>query len=341
MNIYNEQGYLKVDEIAAAPEWLKVIIGARQVGKTYSVLKYHIDNNIPFILLRRTTEELNLIGDSPELNPFKVYEPEYKIGIFKSRKYYTINHYSVDEDGKTIKGEAVGMALSLSQIAHIRGFNGGSYRSIVFDEFIPEKAVRVLKTEGDALLNAYTTINSNRELNDQPPCQLWLLANSNNINSYILAALNLTADVIKARRKKIEVFKSGEALIIQPQSFSVLEKRRDTALMRQVRKDDEFYGMAINNDWSYDDSPLIQQLSIKHMTPLFSYGKEIYAWESDRFIYFCKAPHNVSPYGRGSWDLEQLRADYLWLTRYYAEGLVLFSDLYTLNQFRQIFTITF
>ena len=33
MNIYLDNGYLNAAELAADPSWLKVIIGARQIGK--------------------------------------------------------------------------------------------------------------------------------------------------------------------------------------------------------------------------------------------------------------------------------------------------------------------
>ena len=336
MKIYNEQGYLYVDDIAKHNSWLKVLIGARQIGKTYNVLKYHLDNNIPFIFLRRTTEELNLIGGSAELNPFKPFEPEYKIGLFKTGKYWTVNHYT--EEGKS---EAVGLALSLAQIAHIRGFNGSNYASIIYDEFIPEKSVVTRKTEGDALLNAYTTINGNRELNGAPPCTLWLLANSNNINSPVLEAFELTDDVIKARAKGIEIYYDEGAIIVQPRSRAVLDKRKDTALMKRVNKKSTFYGMAIENDFSYDRSPLVQNLSIKHMTPLFSYGGFLYAWENDTGVYICRAYHNKDAYTSDSWSVEKMRSNYLWLIRYYAEGLVLFSDLHMITMFKQVFSISF
>ena len=333
MDFYTEQGYLNIDEIASAGAWLNVIIGARQVGKTYGALKYHLDNNIPHILLRRTSAELELIGSSPELNPYKVFAPEYDISIDRKGKYYLIK----DNAAEQVRG----LALSLSQIAHIRGFNGSAYQSIVFDEFIPEKSVVRRGNEGDALLNAYTTINGNRELNGQPPCKLWLLANSNDVNSPILEALNLTDIVLNMRRKHIEIYINNGVCVVQPLSTVITQQRADTALMRQIRRDGEFYGMSINNEFSYDESPLIKNFPLKGMTPLFSYDNTLYAWEDADLVYICRASHNKRPYKYSGYGREQLRKDYAWLVRAYAEELIYFSDMRLLALFKSIFDIDF
>lgn len=334
MNIYDDNGYLNIEEIAADPSWLKVIIGARQIGKTYGTLKYHLDHNIPHILLRRTTEELDMITGA-ETNPYKVFEPEYHTAIFKSGKFLTINDYV---DGQ--KTDSRGLVLSLAQIAHIRGFSGAAYKSIIFDEFIPEKHVHKFKSEGDALLNAYTTINGNRELTGEPPCMLWLLANSNDINNSILESLNLTDTVIQMRSKGWEWTRREGVLIVQPQRSAIVDKRKDTALMKVISSESEFYGMAIDNDFAYDKTPLVVSRSIKGMTPLFSFPP-LYAWEDDNLVYVCRAPHNKNKYGRTAWDREQLRADYLWIVRAYAAGLIRFSDIRLQAIFKQLFKIEF
>ena len=332
-SLYLDRGFINVEYIASQDAWLNVIIGARQVGKTYGVLKYHLDNDIKHILLRRTREELETIGASPELNPYKVFEPEYMARIAKHGKYFIIEDEK--HDGPR------GLALSLSQIAHIRGFNGREYQSIVYDEFIPEKGVIKRANEGDALLNAYTTINGNRELDGLPPCRLWLLANSNNINSPILEALNLTDTVIDMRRKHKEIYINNGVCVVQPASRKITEQRADTALMRQIRRDSEFYGMAIDNEFSYDMSPLIKTMPLKGMTPLFSYDGTLYAWESSDVIYICRAVHNKNAYKYTQYSREQLRKDYAWMVRAYAEELIYFSDMRLLALFKNLFEIDF
>ena len=81
--LYTPEGWLNIPYIAGQPAWLIVIIGKRQVGKTYGARKYMLDNNIYHILLRRTTAELDTISASPDLNPCKVFEPEHHTGLFR------------------------------------------------------------------------------------------------------------------------------------------------------------------------------------------------------------------------------------------------------------------
>ena len=338
-NIYDENGYINIPWIAARPTWLKVIIGARQVGKTYGTLKYHLDNNKPFILLRRTTEELDFISSSAELDPFLPFVPEYRTRIIKQAKSCMIKDY--DEAGKTIPESFRGMALSLPQISHIRGFNGSLYDSIVFDEFIPEKGVIVRKTEGDSLLNAYTTINGNRELQGLPPCTLWLLANTNNINSAILEALNLSNDIIRMRSRGLEYTEKNGVSIFQGTSARITEQRRQTALAQQINPDSDFARMAYANEWSYDKSPLVKPRSLKGMTPVCSYAGYMYIWEDQAGIYVCSAKHDAAPYKDDGFSTAQFTSDYAWLEPYYAGALITFSDELILARFKQLFNIDY
>ena len=334
MNIYLSNGYLNIEPIAQHPSWLKVLIGGRQIGKTFNTLHYHLEHNIQHLLLRRTTEELELI-QSTGLSPYSAFMPEYQTGIFKQGKLLTIRDY--DENGPK---EQRGLVMSLSQIAHIRGFNASFISSMIFDEFIPEPGVRVLKTEGDALLNAYTTINGNRELSGDPPLTLWLLANSNRIDSPILEALGLTDDIIRMRSKHLETFEREGVLIVQPESREVMERRKETALLKTINSGSEFYGMAVDNKFAYDESPLIKSQNIKYLKPLFGYAP-LYAWEGSNNIYFCRMTHKKDIYKGTKWDKERLRSDYGWIIRAYAEGLVTFADLHLLSVFKALFDIDF
>lgn len=336
-DLYHDNGYINVPAIAERPTWLKVLIGARQVGKTYGTLKYYLQARQPFILLRRTTDELRFIGNNSELDPFKKFEPEYKTRLFPSGGSYTIADY---DDKGMIPGSQRGIALSLPQISHVRGFDGSAFKAIIFDEAIPEKGVRVLSSEGDSLLNAYTTINGNRELEGEPPITLWLLCNTNNINSRILDALNLTDDIIAMRAKGQEYIEKNGVSIFQGMSTAVVEKRKQTALARQISAESEFAGMAFDNAWSYDDSPLIKQRSIKGMTPVCSY-KDMYIWEDAAGIYICRAQHKVERYKAGKYETEQFIGNYRWLKAWYAERLISFSDLKLITLFKQLFDLDY
>lgn len=339
-NIYEPAGWVNMPWIASRPTWLKVIIGARQVGKTYGALKYHLDNNIPFLLMRRTTKELEAIANNPKFDPFNKLAPEYKCKLFKYGDSYNIMDY--DDDYKPIEGTYRGSAISLPQIASVRGFDGSAFDAVILDEAVPEKIVRVLKAEGDAMLNAYTTIAGNRELEGRPPLTLWLLSNTNNINSPILAAFNLLDDIISMQAKNREYIETSNGVsIFFGKSERIIEKRKQTVLARQVSPDSTFSRMAYGNEWSYDISPIIRQRSIKGLTPLCSFANNLFIWEGAASIYVCAAPHTAEPYRDNDFEREQFRSNYRWLVPWYAEGLISFANIKLLAIFKQIFDLDY
>lgn len=337
IKIYDDKGYINVPAIAERPSWLKVLIGARQVGKTYGVLHYYLERRERFMLLRRTTAELQLIGSNSQLDPFRKFEPEYRVRLISSGGSYTITDY--DDEGPIPGGER-GVAMSLPQISHVRGFDGSLFNAVVFDEAIPEKGTRVLQTEGESLLNAYTTISGNRELEGRPPLTLWLLCNTNNINSRILDSLQITDDILYMRRKGLEFYEREGVSIFQGRSEVITEKRKQTALAKLIGEGSEFAAMAYGNEWSYDESPLIGQRSLKGYTPLCSYG-DMYIWENASGLYACRVQHKLERYKTGRYDTAQFIGNYRWIKMWYAERLVTFSDLRLLSIFKQIFDLDY
>ncbi len=344
-DLYLPEGWLNFEYIDKQPAWLIVILGKRQVGKTYGALQTMLRKGYYHMLLRRTTAELDTISASPDLNPYKVYEPEYHVCLFKqAKKLCRICDYILDEEGKAVPQDQRGLATSLAEIAHIRGFNGSAFTDLIFDEFIPEKGVIIRRSEGDSFLNAYTTINGNRELSGKPPLRAWLLANTNRIDSPILEALNLTDDILKMRRKgKEELLTSTGVYILQPDSVRISELRSDTALIKQISKKSEFYGMAQENQFSYDDSPYIRSLPLKGMQPLWGLEDRIYCWNRGDQMYICKASFKKSAapvYEDSRLGAEQLRMEHLYMKPYYYAGMICFSDLSVLARFKNIFGIT-
>ncbi len=342
-DLYTSEGWLNFEYIGSRPAWLIIILGARQVGKTYGCLKYMLDNNIYHILLRRTTAELETIAAAPDLNPYKVFEPAYYTGLFKqAKKLCRICDYTLDEEGKATPTDQRGIATSLAEIAHIRGFNGSSFTDLILDEAVPEKGVITRATEGEAFLNAYTTINGNRELSQKMPLRAWLLANTNRIDSPILESLGVVDDILYMRRKnKEEMLSYNGVYIVQPSSKKIIEQRAQTMLMKQVSEKSDFYGMAISNEFSYDSSPYIRNRSIKRMQPAWSYNNEIFCWSDERSFYICRAEFKKGgiAYDGSRTDRKRLYMDWITMKPYYYAGMIQFSDLRALSIFKILFDI--
>lgn len=341
-DLYLPEGWLNFEYIDSVPAWLIIILGKRQVGKTYGALQTMLKENYYHILLRRTTAELDTITASPDLNPYKIFEPEFHVGLFKqAKKLCRICDYILDEEGKAFPTDQRGIATSLAEIAHIRGFNGAAFTDLILDEAVPEKGVVTRRTEGEAFLNAYVTINGNRELKGEKPLRAWLLANTNRIDSPILESLNVIDDILYMRRKgKEELLTDRGVYILQPDSIKISEARAETALMKQVSHKSDFYGMAMENEFSYDMSPYIKTLSIKGMQPCWVYDNMLFCWQYPKGYYICRAPFKGGFRYEGSrTGREQLSMEWNILKQYYYAGMILFSDLRTLSIFKNIFQI--
>ena len=282
MNIYTSDGWLDVPHIAEICDRNNInfiiIIGKRQVGKTYGVLKYMIDSDKRFIFTRRVKTELDMLCKNVN-SPFEKIYP----GLieFKKNSEYTavLNRleYEETEDGeKVIKDvHQIGTAAALSTIGNIRGFNGDIYTDWVFDEFIPEEQLFKVRNEGDAFLNAHVTINGNRELEGRPCIRTWLLANSNNINSDILLALGISNIIEYMSKNHIEDYMDASrgVLILFPESNKIIEQRKKGGLAKLVDSESDFSKMAFENEFAYNDFSNIGVVSQAQCKPLLNVGK--------------------------------------------------------------------
>ena len=68
MNIYDSNGYLDMARILGGSADIIVILGARGTGKTYGALKYMLDTDSRFILMRRTQTQIDMVA-KPKIIP--------------------------------------------------------------------------------------------------------------------------------------------------------------------------------------------------------------------------------------------------------------------------------
>lgn len=240
---YNDQGYLIFEKITKRYNpFITVIIGGRGIGKTYSVLKYLIDNNKKFIFVRRTSSEREFLRNI-EYNPLKPFVDNLVIQNGKySDKYFN--------DKKLICH-----CVNLSTVSKIRGLKGDEIEYIYYDEFIPDTFEKKLFNEYEALLQLYETINRNREIDGKEPLKIVLTANSNNIFNDIIDGFNLTDYIFSLRDKKQEYkyIKKKKIFIGDIKKSPISEKKKDTYIYK-LTKGSNFYNMSINNSFYNDYS---------------------------------------------------------------------------------------
>ena len=344
MNIYTPDGWLDIPHIVEVADRnainFIIIIGKRQVGKTYGVLKYMIDEDKRFIFMRRVKTELEMLEKNVN-SPFEKIYPG--LISFSKESDYTAAIERIDrgEEGDTVTRIATGAALST--IGNIRGFNGDIYTDWVFDEVIPEEQLFKVRNEGDAFLNAHTTINGNRELEGRPCVRCWLLSNSNNLNSGILDALKVTKDVerMSLRGEEVRLLKDRGILILLPESKKIVEKRKQLGgLYKAIGGDSKFSKMAYENEFAYNDFSDVKGEPLREYNPYLTIGKiTIHLHKNDKRLYVtdrvrAKPRYELNDNESG---VNQFNRKFSILKSAYMKGRFLFQDMRVKNYFLSLF----
>ena len=276
-----------------------IIFGGRGIGKTFNCIYEDVKDGTSFIYMRRTQSEVDLIGsnsDDVTLSPFaKINAKKHtKLEMSKINK----NIWSVS-NGYDENKKQVGLVLALSTVSAIRGFDADAYDDLIFDEFVPEKHVKRIGkglAEGEAFLNAYETINRDREFNGRRAMRCYLLSNSNNINSPLLEILGLV-NVIERMRNRGQTFVDLPKLdctitLYNDEEFK--QEKEKTALYKLTRGTD-FYDMSINNEFIYNDFSMIESKDLREYNSLCSIG-DIYIYEhKSRYEYYVSKHRCTCP----------------------------------------------
>lgn len=273
-------------------------IGGRGCGKSFSALQGCLIYDERFIYMRRTAQELDLTLDSDRgegANPFKPINKKLgrEVGLSRIVKNLAgIYDRELIEDKLQPVGAPLGYGVALSTISSIRSLSFEDCNICIYDEFVPEKHVRRIKNEGTALLNAYETMNRNRELEGQDPMTMFLLANSNDIYNDIFIELGIVSDIEKMARKgkpDLYIKDRGLAVHLLANSDEFTEKKSKTALYK-LTEGSTFADMALNNKFAYEDFSLIGRQDLSGYRPVCSIGKaNLYAKKGESYMYISYA----------------------------------------------------
>lgn len=347
MNIYTKDGWLDIAHIADVCDRnginFIVIIGKRQVGKTYGVLKYQVDEDKRFMLTRRVKVELEMLEKNVN-SPFeKIYPGQI---LFAKESEYTASISRLEKDDSGEAWQQIGIGTALTTIGNIRGFsaliNGEIISDWVIDEFIPEEQVFKVRNEGDAFLNAHTTINGNRELEGYPCLRTWLLANSNNLNSEILEALNITKEVerMSLRGEEVRMLKERGILIILPESKAIIEKRKaKNGLYKAIGGNSKFAKMAYENEFAYNDFSDVRSEPLKEYNPFLTIGKiTIHLHKNAKRLYVTDKVRAKARYELNDSDsgVSQFNRQFSDIRAAFLNGRVIFQEMRVKNYFQKL-----
>jgi len=317
--IYLPSGYLNIRGILSYKCTFNFIVGGRATGKTYGALSTVLEDNIKFMLMRRTQAQADLIN-KPDFSPFKPVCDDKHIEITTASVSKYNAKFMLDD-------ETIGYTCALSTIANMRGFDASDVKLLIYDEFIPERHERPIKSEGAAFLNAYETMNRNRELKGKRPLTVLCLANAFDIANPIFLELGLVgiAEKMKQNGRELYIDRDKSILILLPDSSKIMKEKNNTALYK-LTEGSEFKAMALNNDFIYNPTENIKSLPLREFNPVVTVGEiTIYKHKSKRLYY-------VSEHRTG--NPPTFTTDEIGLKRYIKNYGMRFYRLYMQNCFK-------
>ena len=332
MKIYSDNGYANVRGILQEGYPFNFLIGGRGIGKTYTTLKDSKEDNERFMLLRRTQSEADLIS-KPEFSVFKPLNDDlgWNVCVERISKYNSM-FYEPDGENKSI----IGYTGALSTIANMRGFDASDIKRLIFDEFIPEKHVRILKNEAEALFNAYETMNRNRELKGIEPIQLVCLANSNDITNPVFEYLKLIRIADKMQKGNCDRWtddRRGIQLVFFQRS--PISRRKASTALYKLTDDTNFSAMSIDNDFRVDRSH-VKPRPIGEYLPVCSIGELcIYRHKSSPKLYATTHLAGVFNKQFTLSDTDRIHYQRLYRTQWdmYVAGKIDFEDVLSEKMF--------
>jgi len=227
---YNPQRILSYNRI------MNFVIGARGIGKSYSMKKYVINRFIKtgaqFIYLRLYKSDLKKV--TQWFNDIRQEFPNVKLEV-KGRQFY-------------IDGELAGWAIPISAWQSEKGASYPNVETIIFDEFIREKdQVGYPPNVVESLLNIIDTVIRNRD-NFRCIC----LSNSTSVANPYFIYYNILPDINK------QFNKYTHCVVEIPPSRDFAEERKKTRFGAMI-SELEYGRMSLNNEFTHDTDTFLER----------------------------------------------------------------------------------
>ena len=273
------------DDIEKYPDaWLIEAHSARGTGKTYGALKGCMDRGIPFLYLKRTQIDIDLISND-DFSPFKPINRDTGSSVSFSKVYDGISQI---KDGEQL----LGYAMALSSIHKYKGFDLSEIRIMILDEYIPQLSERVNRKEGELLLDLYMTVSRDREARGMPPLKLLLFANATELYCPITDTLQIIDDLseLNASESEYKYLEERGILLHKIISQPELTEARIFSGMQDTR----WARMAFGGEFAYNDQSKVKKVPLKGMVChlRIRYNNQdfyIYQHKGNGLYYMCKS----------------------------------------------------
>ena len=330
--IYDKQGWVNWDYIITQGAAFTMVVGARGVGKTYGIMKYCIEHDIPFIYLRRLKTQLELCA-SVDGNPFNKLNTDLEMNIRPQNTRAGV----VFADGE----KTIALGVALSTVANVRGFDYSRFNMIIFDEAIASDGERPIPKEFNVFLNFYETVNRNRELSGQDPVRCILLGNANRLTNPYFSGWHFMKTALNMIRGRQMVWFSADRsrMMIMLLDSRISNRKKDTALYKNAGKD--FTMMALDNAFRTDGTN-IRSMPIREFNHLVSIGDiGIYRHKSERLYYVSFLTRGENTYEAYGMGLKMFQQDFYNLRLFYLVNKIVYFENYEAELiFRELFGLT-
>lgn len=303
-----------------------IVISSRGPGKTYSTLRYTVEENKFLAYFRRREDELDRCA-SERFNPFKDINKDFGTDIHFKRTKSDAFIYRDALDNM------IGVAAALSTFENARGISLPECDIIFYDEFIRKPSQTRIKGEADIFFNMYESINRNREFFGNPAVKCIMCSNAVNIDSEILAEWGLVYDIerMKATGQELKYYPERGIVINLPECAEFKAEKEKTALYRATHGT-KYYEHALNNEFTYNDFYNIK--TVKNISEYYCICAiddiYIYKHKSKREWYACGVRSDTIHFEKRS-QLQFIRRFGIMLREEYFSGNLYFSDYHTKN----------
>jgi hypothetical protein len=296
----NDSYYHILKDLLKYPKaWAYFVWSKRGPGKTYSALWMCYYNDIRFIYMKRTNQDVNLILKNDNMDfdasPYKDLKLDKHLNVVGVKIDDGIGaYYEADAEGEPHK--LLCYVLSFNKVQSYKGFGFADCEFIIFDEVIPQKGERVRRSEGENLLDLYMTVSRDRQKRGRSPLKILMFANAEEISTPVTKELEIVDDIADMNASgQTHMFTDRKMLLHHITNEEVPITEAETEGIYEGMKGTAWFDKAFGGYFSGNDFSNVSKRSIRRSTPLIEiiYRKHsyyIYYNEEKEKYYMCSTP---------------------------------------------------
>ena len=273
----NKKHYYDIADDLSPDFWLTFVVGGRNTGKTYSALKYCVQNNLLFAFVKRTNDDVKMLcngssfgGVNVNFSPFNALNRDMGWNINPHHISKGIGGFWSFEEGEP-NGFPVGYVLSLNALRDIKGFEFSRMIDvIIFDEFIPQPWEKINRREGQQVMDLYKTLERDRTHRGMEPLKMIMLANAVRVSNPIFNFFEITDDFADMQIREQEYKRIPERgfllhMLKNSEDFDKVERESPTY---KAMIGTDWGQMAYGNKFGYDDMSNVDKIRLKGCRPV-------------------------------------------------------------------------